>query len=425
MRLIWRVVLRVAFALSLLLALWAGFFYFALMDEVNDDVDDSLEHFAEMLVRRKLRGEALPPEGLGVQSYRIEPVSEEYAARHAGRQYEDREVYVPWEGEAEPSRVLTLLFRDAGGRWHRMTVFTPTIEKDDLREAILNWVLGLYGGLLLTLTVICGWVFYRSMRPLYRLLAWLDNYRVGAKNAPLAAHTRIREFRRLNEAALRNAARAEETYRLQKQFIGNASHEMQTPLAICRNRLELLADGGGLSEEQLREVAATQRMLDYMVRLNRSLLFLSKIENGQFPESADVDLGALTVRCLEELREIHAYRGVEVSVWDAGPLHAVMNESLAQTLVSNLLRNAFVHTAPGGTIRVELGPKRLRICNSGVQPLDGRRIFERFYQVTRREGSTGLGLSIVDAVCKLYGLGLDYDFQEDEHRFEVRFGGCG
>lgn len=424
MRLIWRVVLRVALALSLLLALWAGLFYYALMDEVNDEVDDSLEHYAQMLIRLRLRGEELPPAGFGTNGYRIEPVQTGEMPANPEARYEDREVYIPQEGETEPARVLTTLFRDAGGAWYRMTVYTPTIEKDDLREAILYWMVGLYGGLLLTVTLICGWVFYRSMRPLYRLLEWLDGYRVGAQNRPLASDTRIREFRRLNEAALRNAARAEAAFRQQKQFIGNASHEMQTPLAICRNRLELLA-AGGLSEEQLHEVAATQRMLDYMVRLNRSLLFLSKIENGQFPESTTVDLDALVRRCLEELSEIHAGRRIAASVAEAGPLHAVMNESLAQSLISNLLRNAFVHTAPGGTIRVVLGSGLLRVFNSGERPLDGSRIFTRFYQGTRREGSTGLGLSIVDAICKHYGLGLEYRFVQGEHCFEVRFGAGG
>lgn len=421
MRLIWRVVLRVALALSLLLALWAGLFYFALMDEVNDEVDDSLEHYAQMLIRRQLRGEELPPAGFGTNGYRIEPVSAEDAARREEPRYADREIYIPQEGETEPARVLTTRFRDREGAWYRMTVYTPTIEKDDLREAILHWVVGLYAGLLLTVTLICGWVFYRSMRPLYRLLEWLDGYRVGGQNSPLASDTRIREFRRLNEAAMRNAARAEATFREQKQFIGNASHEMQTPLAICRNRLELLADSGGLTEEQLREVAATQRMLDYMVRLNRSLLFLSKIENGQFPESTAVDLGALVRRCLEELSEIHAGRRIGATVTQTGTLLGMMNESLAQSLVTNLLRNAFVHTAPGGTIRVELGGGVLRVCNSGEQPLDGSRIFARFYQSVRREGSTGLGLAIVDAICKHYGLGLEYRFVQGEHCFEVRF----
>ena len=97
--------------------------------------------------------------------------------------------------------------------------------------------------------------------------------------------TKVIEFRRLNEAANRYAERAESLFERQKQFIGNASHEMQTPLAICRNRLEMLVDdGSALTEAQLGEILKVQGTLDYLVRLNRSLLLLSKIENGQLNE---------------------------------------------------------------------------------------------------------------------------------------------
>lgn len=161
---------------------------------------------------------------------------------------------------------------------------TPTIEKDDLQEAILWWIVYLYLFLLLTILLVNVLVLHRTLRPLYALLRWFDSYTVGGKNAPLVNDTKVIEFRRLNEAANRYAERAESLFERQKQFIGNASHEMQTPLAICRNRLEMLVDdGSALTEAQLGEILKVQGTLDYLVRLNRSLLLLSKIENGQFP----------------------------------------------------------------------------------------------------------------------------------------------
>ena len=139
------------------------------------------------------------------------------------------------------------------------------------------------------------------MRPLYALLRWLDGYTVGARNAPLAVETSVTEFRKLNDAARRYAERAESSFERQKQFIGNASHEMQTPLAVCRNRLEMLVDDAhALTGEQLGEIAKVQRTLDYLVRLNRSLLLLSKIDNGQFPEAEEVDVNALVRRTAEK-----------------------------------------------------------------------------------------------------------------------------
>lgn len=141
----------------------------------------------------------------------------------------------------------------------------------------------------------------------------------GARNAPLAVETSVTEFRKLNDAARRYAERAESSFERQKQFIGNASHEMQTPLAVCRNRLEMLVDDAhALTGEQLGEIAKVQRTLDYLVRLNRSLLLLSKIDNGQFPEAEEVDVNALVRRTAEDMEEIYAYRSMRFALVDEG-----------------------------------------------------------------------------------------------------------
>ena len=188
--------------------------------------------------------------------------------------YSDEEIFIPEKDEEEPARVLRMIFRDREGSYKELTVMTPTIEKDDLQEAILWWIVYLYLFLLLTILLINILVLHRTLRPLYALLRWLDGYRVGGKNAPLANDTKIAEFRRLNEAANRYAERAESLFERQKQFIGNASHEMQTPLAICRNRLEMLVDdGSALTEAQLGEILKVQGTLDYLVRLNRCCCF--------------------------------------------------------------------------------------------------------------------------------------------------------
>lgn len=424
MRLVYRIVLHMSWALSLLLAAWAVLFYFTLIDEINDEVDDSLENYAEVLVRRSLAGRELPQAFSGSNNgYFLHDVSAEYAGSRRHMVYSDEEIFIPEKDEEEPARVLRMIFRDGEGNYKELTVMTPTIEKDDLQEAILRWIVCLYLFLLLTILLINVLVLHRTLRPLYTLLRWLDGYIVGGRNAPLANDTNITEFRRLNEAASRYAERAESLFERQKQFIGNASHEMQTPLAVCRNRLEMLVDdGSALSEAQLGEILKVQRTLDYLVRLNRSLLLLSKIENGQFPEAEQVDLNALVRRTAEDMGEIYAGRGMRFVLHEEQRLAALMNPSLAASLVTNLLKNAFVHGDAGGEVIVTVAAHELRVCNAGAQgPLDAEHIFERFYQGAKKEGSTGLGLSIVDAVCRLYGLRIGYAYINRCHCFTVHF----
>lgn len=424
MRLVYRIVLHMSWALSLLLAGWAVLFYLTMIDEINDEVDDSLENYAEMLVTRSLAGRELPAAYSGSNNgYYLHDVSAEYAEGRPRMEFSDEVFFIPDKDDDEPARVLRTIFRDSGGRYKELTVMTPTIEKDDLQEAILWWIVYLYLFLLLMILLVNVLVLHRTLRPLYALLRWFDSYTVGGKNAPLVNDTKVIEFRRLNEAANRYAERAESLFERQKQFIGNASHEMQTPLAICRNRLEMLVDdGSALTEAQLGEILKVQGTLDYLVRLNRSLLLLSKIDNGQFPEAEEVDVNALVRRTAEDMEEIYAYRSMRFALVDEGPLTARMNPSLAGSVVANLLKNAFVHGDEGGEVTASVAPRRFTVCNSGAGgPLDAGRIFDRFYQGTKKEGSTGLGLAVVDAVCRLYGLKVSYSYKEGRHCFAVDF----
>ena len=96
-----------------------------------------------------------------------------------------------------------------------------------------------------------------------------------------------------------------------------------------------------------------------------------------------------------------------------------MNESLASTLITNLLKNAYVHTTQDSNIEITLINRTLTIANDGTTPLATEHIFERFYQGSKKEGSTGLGLALVKAVCRYYNLHIEYQFKESKHYFSI------
>lgn len=420
MRLVYRIVLHLAWALSLLLAVWAVLFYFALTARIDRESDDALKVRAEVIIRRALAGQAPLSEESGTSGYQLHEVPASAAGPAVQESFSDESVYIPERDDEEPARVLRTRFRDRVGRRWELTVLAPTVEKSELIGAVLRWIVGLYFVLLGLILAVTAGVLHRTMKPLYALLRWLDAYMVGGHNRPLDADTTVVEFRRLNEAARRYADRAEEMFERQKQFIGNASHEMQTPLAVCGNRLEMLVDSGSLTEEQLGEVAKVQRTLNYLVRLNRSLLLLSKIENGQFPESESLVMNDLVRHTADDLTEIYSYRGIGFRLVEEGTLQVRMNPSLAASVVGNLLKNAFVHGDSGGEIVVRITADRMSVSNSGADgALDGAHIFDRFYQGSKRAGSTGLGLAIVDAVCRLYGMRIAYEYADKRHSFTL------
>lgn len=421
MKLIYYIIFRITLALTLILTVWAVFFYVTMIDEVNDEVDDSLEDYSETIIIRALAGEELPSKNNGSNNqYYLKEITKEYAKSREDIQYKDSMVYIVEKEETEPARILTTIFKDDEDRYYELTVSTPSIEKDDLKSAIQVWIIFLYVALLLCIIIISVWVFYRNMRPLCILLHWLDSYQTGKKNKPLKNDTRITEFRKLNDAATRYVERTEQMFEQQKQFIGNASHEIQTPLAICRNRLEMLMEDDSLSENQLEELMKTHQTLEYITKLNKSLLLLSKIDNGQFTDTKEVDLNVLLRQYLEDYKEVYNYKNIEVSITEQANFNVTMNESLAIALLTNLLKNAFVHNVDEGHIRIIITKHSITFRNSGEkQPLDETHIFERFYQGHKKEGSTGLGLAITDSICRLQQLNLRYYFEQGEHCFEI------
>lgn len=420
MKLFHLVLWRISLALIVVLTVWAGFFYMAVVEEVNDEVDDTLEDYSEGLIIRALSGEDMPTASNGSNNqYYLYEVSESYAASHPQITYRDEMVFITEKSETEPARVLITIFRTEDERYMELVVYTPTIEKLDLLRAILGWIIFLYVLLLLIILSINIWVFRKNMKPLYVLLKWLDSSQLGKKNEPLENTTKITEFRKLNAATMAFAERGEKLFEQQKTFIGNASHEMQTPLAICRNRLEMLMEDETLTEHQLNELIKTHQTLENLTRMNRSLLLLCKIENGQFADTRSVCLNDILTHYLDDYKEEYAYRNITVTVTTDSSFCVEMNDSLVSVLVTNLLKNSFVHNIDGGFIYIKITANTFEISNTGEKPLDRERIFERFYQGQKKEGSTGLGLALVDSICKANHLKIDYTYVENRHIFTI------
>ena len=422
MKLFHRVLSRLSICLIIVLTLWAVCFYFAMMDELTDEVDDSLEDYTEMIIIRSLGGEELPSHNSGSNNqYYIKEVCPEYALGRPAIQYKDTMVYIAAKKETEPARVLTTIFKDRQERYFQVEVSIPTIEKKDLMRSILYLILSLYAALLLTLLLINIFVFKRSTRPLYRLLEWLEQNRLGSGAPGPNIETDITEFRKLNEAVAGYARHSEELYQQQKQFIGNASHEVQTPIAVCLGRVEMMMEDENLQENHINELSKLHGTLEYVSKLNRSLLLLSKIDNNQFHEEEEIDFNSLIKESAEVFDQIYSYKGIKTAVDLSGKFTAHINATLAGILVNNLLKNAYVHNVPGGSVIICCSKDKIIFSNTAQgKALNESLIFERFYKGGQKEGSTGLGLAIVHAICRHSNLKIEYTLKGDCHNFSIK-----
>ena len=420
MKLIYKVTFRLAVVIMPVLLLWATVFYFTMVHQVNDETDDSLDDYAEMIARRIVNGDELPTPGDGSNNtYSIEllPATKHY---YDSKRYEDREVYLHWKQENEPARVLTKIFHDTDGTAYKLTVSTPTFERDDIIRALLIHIVTIYAILLCTILVVTIAVFKISMKPLYSLLKWLDGYRPGNGITGFPDEESVVEFKKLTRAARETIERAENHLERQKQFIGNASHELQTPLAVLGNRIEWMMDTTTLTEEQFAELSKMRQSIRRLVRLNRTLLLLSKIDSGHFLDKTAVDIVPIIENELELYKEIFAEKELVCNVKTPKSFVVQMDEMLATTMVGNLIKNAFVHSPSGGTIDISISHKELAISNNGNEALDKARLFDRFY-TSGKSGSTGLGLALVKSITGYYNFGLQYHFSSNRHSFAVKF----
>lgn len=421
MKLFNQVLSHLLFGAVVVLLGWAVCFYMGIMEEINDEVDDSLEDYSELIIIRSLAGEELPSNDNGSNNqYFLQKITRDYALSQPGIIYRDSMIYIKEKKETEPTRILTTIFRDGQDEFYELTVYTPTIEKADLKESIFYLLVILIVSLLVVILIVNVWVFRNCMKPFYRLLEWLEGYRLGTGKTMLQNPTNTTEFQKLNEAVMSFASHNEEIFEQQKLFIGNASHEMQTPLAVCMNRLEMLMEDEALTENQLKEIVGTYQTLEYASKLNRSLLLLSKIDNSQFVEEKEIDMNGLVKRYLEDYCDVYAYKNIDVHVEETGNFIVRMNDVLAGILITNLLKNAFVHNMDNGSLCIDISSDSIRLKNSAEDgPLDGKHIFERFYQGHKKDGSTGLGLALVDAVCRHSRLKVKYLYEEGWHIFEL------
>lgn len=416
-----QITLRLSLIGALVFAFWAALFYFAIIDEINDEVDDSLEDHAEMIIRRSLAGEKLPREASYTNNqYYLHEVSAQYASQHSHIRYEDCEVYTKAKNEFEPARTISYIFMDDNGKFFEVVVFTPTIDKADLKAAVAYWLIALYAAIVTCIILVNLHTLTKGMRPLRAILDWLDAYRLGERNKAMDLHTNVTEFRKLANALERSTERNETLYEQQKRFIANASHELQTPLAVIQSRLEMMLHDGQLTEAQMGDVVKTLHTLKTLARTNRSLLLLCKIDNGQFTKTKHISMAATIGRLLPDMEMIYANKNIKVEMNVEADMTAEMDESLATTLAANLLKNAFTHGNDGGRIRICLKARAMTIANTGGdRPLDGEKIFERFYHSADKASSTGLGLSIAQAICRLYGMDILYIYENGMHVFEV------
>lgn len=406
--------------LIVLITVWAVIFYFAMLDEVYDSLDDGLENQKELIIQAAATNPSLLNDtDFGVNNYTITKNTFEEHAAFSDR-YRDTLMYMQNEDEFESVRILESAFGQ-GDEYYKIKLITSMVEEDDQIENLYTYLIGLYLVLVVSILLLNNLVLRKVWRPFYTLIDTLKGFRIERDAPIMAGPTKIDEFKLLNQSVETFTKKSTESYVAQKEFIENAAHELQTPLAIGINKLELLLEKGALSAEQSQEVGAVLENLGRLTRMNRSLLLLSKIDNQQFVGMESVDFNQLVATITKSFEDFAEHRDIRLKTVETDTLKFPMNKDLASILVTNLIKNAIVHGKQGKEIEMEITNFEIAVRNYGSEVgLDPSKIFGRFNKNAPGKQSTGLGLAISKAIADKYGLKLGYGFSE-RHIFTLRF----
>ncbi|MGF7024312.1 sensor histidine kinase [Sphingobacterium sp. HSC-15S19] len=405
------------------IALWSTVFYLFMLEVIHDNIDEELENQKRLIIQELSSNPTVAPDlEFGINNYKVRQISEEQALKMQNV-YKDTMLYMQDdddpEPELEPVRMLTTAFEHQG-HYYELSIINSMIEESDLIKNLFYSVVILFVLLVISIVSINKVVIERLWGPLYTFLDQLTRFRLGKTKEKPTMDTQIQEFKDLKLAVATLIRHNEESYEQQKQFIGNASHELQTPLAIMINKLEIMAETEGLNQEQSETVAAVLATAERLVRLNKSLLLLSKIENKQFLHNEDLSFNTLVLNIVTEFEAIAEFKQIKINVVQEDQLSVQMDSALANIVVSNLLRNALFHNRLGGEVSIHITNKGLTVSNTSTHAaLDAKLVFTRFYRSDAASKGTGLGLAIVQAICHLYGFVIVYRYENNQHSFQL------
>lgn len=407
--------------LLVVIGLWAFLFYHTIVDEVYDNIDDGLKNQKIEIIREAfINPEMLKTTAFGINQFRIAEVTP--TAYSPLNRLTTEMVFMPYDGEYEPYRILHTGFTGPDRKYYTLQIRTSMMEEDEMIFNLSVSLIVLYVLILISTMVIHQIVIRKALKPFYRILEQIRKYRLDGNRELTRISSDVKEFSTLEEEVLTMIDRNEEMYANQKLFIENASHELQTPLAVTISRLELILENEEIPEQEYLGITEVKDALWRMVRLNKALLMLSRISNKQYRNTAMVDFTAVLQRLLEDIEPIVESEEVKVDFRVNGSFIAGFNPEMAEVLLSNLLRNAIRHNDDRKAVEVYSDADKVEIRNTGQEfPLNPNLIYERFYkQGMHVHNSNGLGLSIVRSILEGQNvIGMKYQFEEGLHQFTL------
>lgn len=305
-------------------------------------------------------------------------------------------------------------------RFYRAEIVNIIFEQEDISEVVSQIILRLFVVMSCTLLLGSFFLSQQLLHPFRKLLESIEQFSLKSDKPMNLPQSSIFEFKQLNSFLVRMTSKARRDYQSLKEFTENASHEIQTPLAVAKGKLELLQQSSNLDESQSELLDASQKALTKISRLGQALSLLAKIDNQEFTTQRTIDFSTIVEHTLIIFEEIAELKGITLKTQIRTDVSIKMDAILADILVTNIIKNAIQHNIENGWIRICLDEHKFEVANSGEElNLSPDQLFMRFKKSNQSKGSLGLGLAIVKKICDVSQLQVQYDYADRVHKVTV------
>lgn len=386
------------------------FYYKAISYILTRQLDKELK-VEEMEIINSIKTKGKVPESTKYEDQQIIYTAKPVAGR---RLFRDRDF--DNQHEIEPGRELITNVR-VKDKNYQVSIILSRVESDDLIQIIFLITLATAGFTLLILYLLNRFILGKLWQPFYLTLAGIKNFHIQTPDFNFPP-SKIEEFNELNQVVQHMASRINIEFSDLKIFTENAAHELMTPVAVMRSKLDSLIQTDQLSREQTELVSDIYEAVSRMARINHSLVLLVKIDNKLIQDIESIDLEQIIEDKVKEFQELAITRNLNF-ITDLQPVKIDMSKYLADILLNNLFTNAINHNKEDAEIFIKLTPQYLSFSNPAVGEKGlSDKIFERFQKSASSEG-TGLGLTIVRQICSGLGFQLTYSYVNSHHTFRI------
>lgn len=402
--------------ISLLVFSFGGvFFYFVFKDEIYEELDEQLRDEKRDLERILANSDSLDVKYQGVNFYiESKPTSATFKTER-----KDTSMIHPFEGEQHFRQWRFSV--EQNNKIYAVTLRKSLIDVEDLAEQIAMAMFYAYLAFIFISVVLNYVVLKHIFNPFYKTLTALRKYSLNTLVPLQFSKSKTTEFNQLNSELSELSKRIISDYRNIKEFNQNASHEIQTPLAIIKNKLELLMQSNELKEADAELIVSSYETTHRLSKLVQSLLLLTKIENHEFGTSEKVNLFLLTKELSDQMNEEFDLKNIVVKLEAESDFVCTIHPYLAEILIRNLLSNVLRYTEPGGKVVVHSNASELKILNSGVPfSFEPELIFKRFFYAGNSSVSQGIGLSLAKKIAESFELTLEYSYLNGFHCFTMK-----